>query len=351
MSEATTFRLVNYNLLAQKLVPMNTIGGTTAEIDRYIQTLQLLNEFVKSNSIICLQELSRSWLGRLWVWFNDRDYNLIHEAYGNNFNDYMGIAIALPKSMNVNKVHVKNMGDYIRNTLKIPNEPRIKGLWNTLYHYVNMMRPSYRQNLKDLAWWNTICNKWNVAITIELNLISVTNYHMPCMFTDQNFMNVHAMAIAGYSSQYENNLLVGDFNFQPNSEAFALTTYNEPKIDFANSGAKGHITEGAELVDSVLRESQTLIIRGRNAIKLRPNIGYETAQKYLEWTCKSNGWAGPFQGVLDYIFYTPRFSLYSNTVHYNSFEGVVNIVPDSVLPDLYHPSDHLAVESIVKLLI
>lgn len=45
-----------------------------------------LKPFVEADAIICLQEISLSWSGRMLPWFESRGYSLVTNCYGNPFN-------------------------------------------------------------------------------------------------------------------------------------------------------------------------------------------------------------------------------------------------------------------------
>ena len=45
-----------------------------------------LEPFVEAGAIICLQEMSLLWTGRMQCWFEARGYSLVSNCYGNVFN-------------------------------------------------------------------------------------------------------------------------------------------------------------------------------------------------------------------------------------------------------------------------
>lgn len=55
-----------------------------------------LDHHISTSSIICLQEISLDWVGNLHPYFAANNYYLVTSNYGNKFNGYMGVGIAIP---------------------------------------------------------------------------------------------------------------------------------------------------------------------------------------------------------------------------------------------------------------
>ncbi|CAF3273605.1 unnamed protein product, partial [Rotaria sp. Silwood2] len=75
------------------------------------------------NTIICLQELSLTLLPKLELFFRQLNYTFFHNLYGQQYNDYMGVGIAIPASMELNSLSIVKIGDHIRSMCK-PREKK-----------------------------------------------------------------------------------------------------------------------------------------------------------------------------------------------------------------------------------
>uniref|UniRef100_A0A7S2SSQ8 Endonuclease/exonuclease/phosphatase domain-containing protein n=2 Tax=Rhizochromulina marina TaxID=1034831 RepID=A0A7S2SSQ8_9STRA len=67
---------------------------------------------VDQNAIICLQEVSTLWAGKLHVFFEERDYCFFPAHYGRPFNGYMGVAMAWPRGLyQAEEVQISRIAD------------------------------------------------------------------------------------------------------------------------------------------------------------------------------------------------------------------------------------------------
>lgn len=65
---------------------------------RYKRLLLKLEEEIKIASVICLQEVSTEWAGRLHSFFVSHNYYFVTGLYGKKFDGRMGVGIAIPMS-------------------------------------------------------------------------------------------------------------------------------------------------------------------------------------------------------------------------------------------------------------
>lgn len=84
-----TINVVQYNILCQKLVtpefyPRHKVENLN-DTTRFERLKIKLDEFIKTDSIICLQEVSQSWSGRLHDYFAKHEYSFVYSLYGNAF--------------------------------------------------------------------------------------------------------------------------------------------------------------------------------------------------------------------------------------------------------------------------
>ena len=280
-------RVVTYNVLSSSLAdPWHFPSCKPEFLDkdyRYGKLLEVLEEEVKEGSIICLQEVSQLWYGKLQAFFTARGYVFNARLYGGAFNDYMGVGIAAPLSTyEVTGVHTERVGDM----LHMPREPRPSVLvkhWRTVMHdavycplvvalvawlvyfgpwswYKAPLEPIHilgwlifllvfkLYNTGRLApllrvlrlapasnfdiWWESK-KRYNNIVAFVLTTkkggksFLVSTYHMPCKFQFPDFMVVHsALALQWvqriakeYAVPY---VLLGDFNWKPPDAAYQL---------------------------------------------------------------------------------------------------------------------------------
>eukprot|EP00949_MAST-11_sp_MAST-11-sp1_P004037 g4037.t1 len=97
---AARVRVISYNLLAPELsTPATFPENDKDEVDgkaRFPRILQQLEDEVARGSILCLQEVSQTWVGLLHTFFASKNYHYVHSLYGRTFNGYMGCGTAFP---------------------------------------------------------------------------------------------------------------------------------------------------------------------------------------------------------------------------------------------------------------
>ena len=102
-------RVVSYNVLSSSLAdppyfPQCTASNLRASTRFRKLTRVLLDEMREDDDInggrgavLCLQEVSRLWLGQLHVFMSKHDYQIVSSNYGSPQSGYMGVCIAYPK--------------------------------------------------------------------------------------------------------------------------------------------------------------------------------------------------------------------------------------------------------------
>ena len=97
-----TARLATYNVLCSELSePEYFTKCSPEDLDpetRYRRVLARLGPEMERNAVICLQEVSREWAGRLHSFFAQRGYHFVMDGYSKQPAGYMGVAIAIPTS-------------------------------------------------------------------------------------------------------------------------------------------------------------------------------------------------------------------------------------------------------------
>ena len=107
---------------------------------RYNKLIRKLDIQISESSVICLQELSLEWTGRLHSYFVNRNYYLVTSQYGNKFNGYMGVGIAFPlERYSLQDVNITRIADTkrltreekVQETFLQKIKRKFSGLWLT----------------------------------------------------------------------------------------------------------------------------------------------------------------------------------------------------------------------------
>ena len=292
-------RICTWNLL----VPLycnskHYVSCTLNDIDpkkRFNRILTKLKEQIQNkNTIIVLQEVSRKWGNKLKIWFKNRKYNFEQDHYGNKYSDFMGVAIAYPINLKLEKYYSKVIGAQL--DLKPIEESYIYQLYYWIKDKFGYRINSYNDDI------NNAIRRKNVLLGIKLNLegksVWILTYHMPCAFSKQNVMNWHAQECLRQIEELKKEcpvILGGDFNSKPGSSVHKMFT----------SGS----------MQSAYLESDGKEPKATNFVETRR--GYQ------------------FKACLDFIFYT------KNQLKLKSTMILENL--DKIMPNIEEPSDHLMI--------
>ena len=282
------------------------------------------------NTVICLQEVSRTMLPEINALFLRMDYNFVHSLYGGQYNDYMGVGIAVPVSMELKSTHLIGIGNHIRSTVH-PREKKSSFLtWcRDRWHW--LMAKSIEFTIDP---WEIAMSRNNTLICLEVlmegNLLSVGTYHMPCLYQIPDVMMIHSSVVKDLMFQLaagHSFILAGDFNFEPRENSYrAITGKLYAKNDLLPKSPYYQVSYWPK-VDQILRSAYC----EKNGTE--PNY-----TNFASTTSSPN-----FCATLDYIF----------------FSG--DLVVDQVLelpdhptgesyPDETHPSDHLMLAASFRLM-
>lgn len=116
-------KISTYNVLSSSLCePGFHRSCSVAALDqsnRLIKVKEKLEQEIASKSIICLQEVSHNWAGKLHPFFVNRGYHLVTALYGHRWNGYMGVAIAVPiDEYNIVDVEIARVADTMKHIKK-----------------------------------------------------------------------------------------------------------------------------------------------------------------------------------------------------------------------------------------
>ena len=102
-SQQQAFSVVTYNILSSALAspdwfchcdPLDLVAET-----RLTRVLAKLALHTDRRAIICLQEVSRDWSGKLHTFFHQRKYTFIDSLYSGSSSGYMGVGMAFPSDV------------------------------------------------------------------------------------------------------------------------------------------------------------------------------------------------------------------------------------------------------------
>ena len=320
-------RVVSYNILVPKLAEK---PGTYYKCDpRFLKAnyrwnlLQsmLKNEIISHrNTIICLQELSRTMLPKLKAFFLRMNYVLYSKPYGQYRNDYLGIGIAIPASMELTAVSFIDIGDEIRSQLR--DKPlniftAVNQFWRDLVNH-------NEENTSDP--WVVATTKHNILVCLQVIVdgrpLCIGTYHMPMMVTMPDLMMIHASFVKDIIlilAAGNNVILAGDFNTKPSDEYYRVIT-------------------------------ETGFVRGRLPKSRNYNISYRpNAEHVLRSAYKVKNGMEPYFTNFAATSYQPSFCATLDYIFFNGHLTVGDVLrlpnrpSGNSYPDATHPSDHLMI--------
>lgn len=255
MLQPLKVRVASYNVLSSHLADPSHFSTLNPDhllaANRLPVVLQKLDEEIKLNSLICLQEVSYDWAGSLHTHFANKGYHMVTGLYGRKFNGYMGVAIAWPMNlMNAINVDISRLSD--KREGGWPVAPKTGFIESLTRKVISMVRPSLEKigvvSRPPVDAWEFSENRSNVVITVKLEDKSsgrafvLANYHMPCAFYAPKVMTIHTEMVARHVQQLAGDnpyILAGDWNIKPYSTPYQLLTtglidrgdpdYPEPK--------------------------------------------------------------------------------------------------------------------------
>ena len=198
--------IITYNILSQNLAQL-MINDTTYPIEiindnfRFDKIANYLKrsiiKYSKYNLIICLREVCEDWLIRLSQLFNSVEYRYINIQHGRADNGNMGVMIAYPAKLQINKSEFFNVGQHI----KVVND--------------NSRKAASKSNIAIFAIFE------DPTINLRFGIIT---YHMPCAPTIEEIALLHCKSIYTHIKKFMLDIdwiFAGDFNMTQNTLAYA----------------------------------------------------------------------------------------------------------------------------------
>lgn len=376
--EFTKIGFVCYNILSPNLAKPSHHSNSAPEVlensGRFSKIKAKLEAEIKNGAIIALQEVSEKWANELTVFFIKNKYHCCCRNYGSTFNGYMGVMLAFPEDL-YELEHV--VSKKITDTAYWPDDPRHEKFNNREYS---------KKTLKTL---DNAGRRWNSVLIFQLkskfskkSFVTAT-YHMPCMYSDQKFMDIHAGLLVRFVQETAKGLpciLAGDFNSKPESSAYGMITSGRPTSlvasMFHNHRDPDKITFGEDYREANKQKNKNKKGKGkgkgkgkaqekdndRKSLKIKRDsqagtftniMGMRSAYKaFLKEEPKMTNYSnhtkdpkGGFADCIDYIFITEEFEVVDVLPLY---EGKDTIKSPS-FPDENEPSDHIMLRVLLKL--
>ncbi len=246
-------KITSYNVLSSFLSAANYFKNCKPE---FLEPNYRLNELFKKldietdqDAVICLQEISTPWAGKLHSYFSEKGYYLVTGLYGNKWNGYMGVGIAIPsEKYEIEEVNITRISD----TKKMPRKEKPTGyvvaitafftkLLATItgfFLYFATLARLYKAPETKTDLWDNALYRSNQLVCVRLRdrksdkVFCVGNYHMPCMFKLPSVMMVHCALSAQHLQRFACQhpyVYAGDFNIKPDSTMYRLMT--EGKVE------------------------------------------------------------------------------------------------------------------------
>jgi mRNA deadenylase 3'-5' endonuclease subunit Ccr4 len=334
---ANKLKVLTYNTLARLLCSEENFKEPNYDPNnllfenRYSRIWNKLDTYIKEGYVICLQEVDTASSGQFQLDFKKRGYDFYFHGYGKQWNNFMGVAIAVPSSFNVVKVdkfRIADGKDWPKPSYHI-NSKTSQWMKYLSRGYVDWTTPytSYKT-------WSISKKKWNFMITLEIqndkgSNIFVSTLHMPCSFRNPSTMFTYAALARQHIKDFSNGspyVLAGDFNICPNSDLynFLLTGNCDPK-----SIRKDFPPEDTwNPNDLELGNIRSAVLECHGSEPAFTNYCFNSIFGNTE----------PFCDTLDYIFVSEHFGI-EDTFKQPSFTSTT----ENLCPSIDEPSDHLLI--------
>ncbi len=285
------------------------------------------DNYIKGKYVICLQEIDAHTSGQFQLDFKKNGYDFYYHSYGNYFNNYMGIAIAVPSDYDVIKVDKFRLSE----GKEWPRYETGEAWYVPWLKWASRGYLDYSVPTHDV--WKNARGKHNFILTVSINPgqdeppIHISTVHMPCSFRNPSVMATYAALVMKHAQDIAGDdpyIIAGDFNIKPASDEYMLLTtglyHNEALFDTDYPPVDTWRPSGLSLkpLRSAVREKHTV----------------EADWTTYAWLRCFNS-PEPFMGAIDYIFVSDHF------IVNDAFENPSQT--DMLCPNFYEPSDHVMV--------
>jgi len=354
-----TVQVVSYNVLSSHLSEASHFVHCRPEDcepdTRYSAVMKKLEPFVEADAIICLQEMSLSWSGRMQPWFESHGYSLVTNCYGSPFNGHMGVAVAVPRTkyefLDVDLERVS----FTKPWPKAPEEdapppPAVPSFLESVVAAFKWatgqgeekkeVSVPFRRPKQDE--WDGSKSRHNRMISVKVKPVDteddagfcISTYHMPCAFYNQKLMVVHTALAAQHALRVADGLpmvLCGDWNFKPGDASYRFMTTGE--LDTKDEAYPDYRAFDPWRIEQgmVGLPSAYAVVNGKEP----PFTNYAFTARDEQ----------AFVDTLDYFFMSPGVA----AVEVGDLPESTDAIPGTSLPSAEEPSDHLLVSAVFEI--
>ena len=357
----TRVTVKQYNLLSQELCTSDWFPNCDPDaVDpekRYLRIYTKILGTINEGGVICLQEISQTWLTRLIGLFESKNYALFYRLYGQRCNDYMGVRSAWPRSKYILQAsQIVRVGDFIPEPVR--ESTVSKDTWWDFLDYYGIRFWKVLQSVfggstqrPPVDQWDVSRKKYNMMVMVSLidrdsgndkNAFTVATYHMPCAFRQPTVMALHsywAVRIAQEWSRILNGrvgrlIFAADMNIKPESEVYAMITSGK-MVEELQTVEQGGLTAVNDW------GSWSSEWGPMNSMYVLKN-GEEPKYTNYARTARSES---DFIATLDYIFLSSDWDVVECM---ELPDKEANEQCQTPLPTIDEPSDHLMIGGIVE---
>lgn len=338
-------RVVTYNILSSSLASPGYFTHcepkNLSTEKRYSRIMKKLDGEIDAGSVVCLQEISLLWAGRLEALFHKKGYHFIQTQYGTYHSDFMGVGIGFPMSKysmeDCVMMRLTDLVSWKREPRPVARTGAIQWLVKLPVQVLSGVMASLSRTLPMLGSrkrndWLTIAKyKQNRIVALKLKCLSTKKsflmgtYHMPCMPGKPKVLLTHAALAAQFMETHAGKdpyLLAGDWNILPGSDPY------------------NHLVEGESELSLDLPSWETWTPKLKNKLKsaYKEFLGSEP-----EFTNNAKVRDDPaFVDTLDYIFMSEDWVVETvrSLPKKESIEGPY--------PNAEEPSDHIMIQATLK---
>ncbi len=235
---STSVKVTSYNVLSSSLCEPNYFQACNPEFLAPTHRLNILKQKLDketdTKAVVCLQEVSTLWAGELHTYFSKKGYHFVTGLYGNKFDGYMGVGMAVPLAeYEISDVNIARIAD----TKRMARKPKTTGILNKAFEKLEKIYVSTRKILgfhrEVPELWDSVTYRHNQMICMRLKskatnqVFAVGTYHMPCMFKMPSVMVTHCALSAQHLQRFAGEdpyVFAGDFNIKPDSSMYRLMT-------------------------------------------------------------------------------------------------------------------------------
>eukprot|EP00928_Gymnodinium_smaydae_P041140 TRINITY_DN27852_c0_g1_i1.p1 TRINITY_DN27852_c0_g1~~TRINITY_DN27852_c0_g1_i1.p1 ORF type:complete len:481 (-),score=71.11 TRINITY_DN27852_c0_g1_i1:50-1447(-) len=375
---AIRFPIATYNVLSSHLAePDYFTHCEPADLDASARLRRVLSKFdvhTEHRAVICVQEVSRDWSGKLHAYFQQRGYTFVTSLYAGACTGYMGVGVAFPNATwRLLDADIRRVSE----TKSWPPEdekPRVHrpGDWTCPACKAHVFasrsecykcqarkpRRGFRELLTScfcgisgasglgvserptqLLYLNKARGRENALVAVHLQSLDTPSqsvwigcYHMPCAFRDPQVMVMHVALAMQHMQRLALAttapcVVAGDWNFKPCDEAYQLATTGDLARD---SSAYPAVPANDDWVPNLQFPMRSAYATRRGAEPDFTNF----AQVQDE---------DPFIDTLDYIFCSPQL----NVIDAEELPQRAEV--PGPLPTATEPSDHILVSATLEL--